>query len=164
MTPPPEQISPSVAVWARTDRGRTGRFLGWGSVLRPDVVVLHPGASAQVVVGSIPTTRVRVRLSDLTGVDVIDGTVVSARSALARGLVAVNLDFATRCAVTLHPLPIRPTAQDVEALLTAVVRAAEADPARPPTRPTATGHWPPGTHPGLTPPWCAIWPGAWGCD
>ena len=155
---------PGVSVWTLTRQGRTGRFVGWGSTLRNDVVVLHPAATAALPTTKADQTRLRVRLADATGIDVIDGAVVRPRPNVAAGLVALNLDFATRCAVTLPPLPVRPTPEDIDRLVGQVQQAAQADPPNPPPAPAAPGHTPPRILPGLTPPWCAIWPHAWGCD
>ncbi len=153
-----------VSVWALTREGRTGRFVGWGSTLRSDVVVLHPAAGSALPTSKADGRRLRVRLSDGTGVDVIDGAVVRPRPRTAAGLVAVNLDFATRCAVTLPPLPPRPTPEDIDRLVAQVDEAARNDsPAAPPT-PVAPGHTTPRNLPGLAPPWCTVWPHAWGCD
>ena len=164
MAPAEEDDRPGVSVWTVTRKGRTGRFLGWASTLRNDVVVLHPTASAALTVPKIEDLRLRIRLADGTGVDVIDGTAVVPRSHVAAGLVAVNLDFATRCAVTLPPLPARPTPEDIERLVAQVRQASRDDPADPPSAPVRPGHTPPRLMPGLSPPWCAIWPHAWGCD
>lgn len=159
-----EDHRPGVSVWTVTRGGRTGRFLGWASTLRNDVVVLHPAVSAALTVPQGEDLRLRIRLADVTGVDVIDGAAVVPRPRVAAGLVAVNLDFATRCAVTLPPLPARPTPEDIERLVAQVRQASADDPAAPPARPGRPGHTPARLHPGLAPPWCAIWPHAWGCD
>jgi hypothetical protein len=152
-----------VSVWTLTRQGRTGRFVGWASVLRNDVVVLHPAAGAALDLPKTGDLRLRIRLSDVTGVDVIDGTAVAPRPHVAAGLVAVNLDFATRCEVTLPPLPPRPTPEDIDRLVAQVNEAADQDDTEPPPAPTRPGHTKPPNFPGLAPPWCAIWPHAWGC-
>jgi hypothetical protein len=158
---------PAVAVFAVSDNDSTGRFLGFGALVANNIVALYPTAGRPVALAR----RMRCVLPwGPTGQQVVDG--VPAEPAEHGGsppavlLAEVPEEF--RAApdpwggLTSEATP----EQLLEQIRTYLEAASVAAPPKAPppqlVRPPKKKKPDPDDEQ-LKPPWCAIWPGAWGC-
>jgi hypothetical protein len=165
-----------VAVYQLQPDDSTGSFLGFGSILDPGVVFLHPPraeppsikAQLQPVSPSIaPGARVRCRISSDVEMT-LDGTVLEPPADVTFSPTAIALDTTFTGDVDHLDIPQgpgHPTAEEAaDAVLSFLQDVALDDPAEPTGPPPDTadlgGAHP---HPGRRPWYCVICPGAFGC-
>lgn len=158
----------AVAVYSVGSSGRTKKFIGFGSLVAPDVVALHP--QAQPAPPLTPRLRCVVP-GDPTEQQIFDG--IPAPSAQgAKQVPAVVLSGVPKQASGVEEIwsgftfqdPTDDLVQHIETYLAGQSQRSPVQPLpaasvkaprkRPPKRP-------PG--PELKPPWCSIWGGGWGC-
>jgi hypothetical protein len=168
-------VPTTVEVYRVESDNTTGPFLGFGSLLDPAVIFLHPSATVPKPSGPVqpepdgPEVRARCRIRTDAALLTIDGKILPAPAEVSgTAPVAVALDVAYAGDiddVEVSQGPGHPTADEAaEAVLAFVTEAARNDPptptAPPPVGPDVDSYRP---HPGRRPWYCVICPGAFGC-
>lgn len=135
----------------------------------PQVDSPQVDAAARGAGGGRPGPRVRCRARTLAGFPgaraVVDGTLRSAFVAPPRGPYAVDLDGQLDSPDAPLPLPLRGQPVDLDAVnafLAERARHVPPAPASPPPSGVSPAN-PGGASWGFSPPWCALFPGCWGC-
>jgi hypothetical protein len=150
-------------VWHLDEDGHPTRFLGYGSLVSAQVLVLHPPAGRS---RHPRTGRARVRVRRAGALEVLDGSLEPAHVAGLRSLRAVSLDGPSRGEVADLPWPRRGHPDTVGAFRSALATLAGGDPAEEPSEPPATPDAPGPPVPDNTqirPPWCWMFPSCPGC-
>jgi len=168
-------VPTTVEVYRVESGNTTGPFLGFGSLLDPSLIFLHPPASARKLEGPIqpeadgPEMPARCRIRTDAALLTIDGKILPAPADVTLAApIAVELDVAFAGDiddVEVPQGPGHPTADEAaDAVMAFVAEAARNDPpaptAPPPLGPDVDDHRP---HPGRRPWYCVICPGAFGC-
>lgn len=164
--PPVDTDRLLVSTWLVDDDGGTGVFLGYATLATTTFVVLHPRAAQAALAAPRPPNRLRVAVDTPAARYVVDGQVTLGSAQVPGSLVAVEVDFPIAEEPT--PIPLPEAGQNPGrfwALDEFLQAAGSNDPAQAPERPVGTGYERRERHrlPGTQPPWCYVWPGAWGC-
>jgi hypothetical protein len=164
MTSSEHSSSPTCEIWHLGQAGLPGAFLGYGTLVSDQVVLLHP--SIQPHVRRSRSGRARVRISGGPSIEVLDGDLVAGNIGRLRALRAVNLDGPSRAQRHDLPWPERGKPSTMDAFASALAQEADGDPAGPPPDPPAEAGAPGPARPDntqLRPPWCWLFPNCAGC-
>jgi hypothetical protein len=170
LTPDDPVASPAqAAIWLRTGN-KPDRFLAYGSVVGPRLVLVHPPRSTERDAGHEHTAERRMPASGsvrtAVGTTVLDGTLVDGAVDGVRHLRAVILDGPLDVPAVSLPWPKPHDRQGLAVFVEALAALADQDPSSPPPaapeRADAPDPLPPDS-PMLAPPWCYIFPRCPGC-
>lgn len=154
------RIEPVVAFDIDYD-GATGDFVGYGSLVKDDLVLLHPRA-ARLLRAAHEKRQTKLRLQfpgALRGNGVIDGTLLVGKGSNA-AFYSIFLDSVPDAKPHDLDLNKKTQAQIVQLLTDFLAEQESNDPSEPPTtRPEQ----PSVGQPNRYPPWCIIFPHCPGC-